>query len=630
MEQQERCANSFPSGAFPIFSRKGQKIMCAIAGFIDYREDARRFQGAYQEMLLRMGKRGPDERGQYLTENACLLHARLAVIDPENGKQPMCIQAGEREIVLVYNGELYNTADLRQELCRVGHVFKEHSDTEVLLHAYLEWGEQCVEKLNGIYAFAIWDAHSKKLFAARDRMGVKPFFYALIGGNFLFASEIKALLCHPLVQPEVDRQGLAELLLIGPGRTPGCGVFRHIRELKPGCSAVFSPEAGLCVHAYWALHAKPHVQSFPETVETVRELVSDAIRRQTVSDVPLCAFLSGGLDSSIISSLSGVEQTFSVSYRENEKYFQKSVFQPNSDDLYIRKMAEFLGIHHTNIELDTDALVDALFEAVQARDLPGMADVDSSLLLFCRQVKPHATVALSGECADELFGGYPWYRNAQLLEFDGFPWSQSTAYRAAFANPEIWQGLDPEEYVREKYLQTFAGMEYANADDKKEKRMRQMFKLNTEWFMQTLLDRKDRMSMYSSLEVRVPFCDHRLTEYLYNVPWVFKNHQGREKGLLRQAMEGVLPEEVLWRKKSPYPKTHHPDYLEKVSALLQQLLCEPNAPLFDIVNRKALEQLLQAKNETPWYGQLMTVPQTIAYFLQMHAWMKKYHVRILA
>jgi len=603
--------------------------MCGIAGFIDFDEDARRYVNAYGEMLNLLSRRGPDENGTYLSERACLLHTRLAVIDPENGKQPMREQTGEQEIVLVYNGELYNTEELRLELQLLGHHFKERSDTEVLLHAYLEWGEKCLDKLNGIYAFAIWDGNAQAMFAARDRMGVKPFFYTLIDGKLIFSSEIKALLCHPLVAPEIDRQGIAELLLIGPGRTPGYGVFRQIEELKPGHYAIFSQTGKLCVKPYWQLEAREHRQSFDGTVEVVRYLVKDAIRRQTVSDVPLCAFLSGGLDSSAVSVLSGVKQTFSVEYSENDKYFKKTAYQPDSDKKYIESMVSFLGIQHNNIVIGTDELVDALYEAVEARDLPGMADVDSSLLIFCRSVKKHATVVLSGECADELFGGYPWYRDDNLLNRNCFPWSQSVSYRASFANPDIWDGFDPVSYVQDKYTATINSAECSDEEAEKERRMKQMFKLNIDWFMQTLLDRKDRMSMYSGLEVRVPFCDHRLTKYLYNVPWEMKNYQGREKGLLRKALEGILPDDVLWRKKSPYPKTHHPDYLKKVSCLLRDILNDPNSPVLDVVNRKSLEKLLHnPDNEIPWYGQLMTVPQTIAYFVQMNIWMKKYNVRV--
>ena len=351
----------------------------------------------------------------------------------------------------------------------------------------------------------------------------------------------------------------------------------------------------------------------------------------------LCA-VSGGLDSSLISAIADDNftahgrqlQTFSVGYRDNRKYFHATKFQPGADAPYIRKMNEFLHARHHWITLDTPELVPALYAAVDARDLPGMADVDSSLLLFCREIRKTATVALSGECADEIFGGYPWYRDKTVRERYGFPWAQSTAYRVSFFKPEVFGGIDPAAYIDEGYRATLEQTSIRPGLDPLEQRMRQMFALNFNWFMQTLLDRKDRMSMYSGLEVRVPFCDYRIAEYLYSVPWEYKDYEGHEKGLLRQAMQGVLPTEVLWRKKSPYPKTWNPAYLNAVSAMLRGAMQDPDAPLLRIAKRAALEQLLTAaETATPWYGQLMTTPQTIAWFVQLNYWLQKYRVELV-
>lgn len=602
--------------------------MCAIAGLIDFNGDARRYRDTYDQMLRVMEHRGPDENGTYLSENACLVHARLSVVDIENGKQPMIRRVNGRDLSMVYNGELYNTEDIRGDLKALGHEFQERSDTEALLHSYMEWGENCVDHLNGIYAFAIWDSRTDTLFAARDRMGVKPFFYSTDGGQFVFGSELKVLLTRPNICPEIGMEGICELFLIGPGRTPGFGAFNGIKELRPGQSLTYS-QAGLKIKQYWKLTAESHNETFDETLEHTSYLLKDAIKRQTVSDVPLCSFLSGGLDSSAIAALSGVSKTFSVDYKENDKYFTPTVFQPNSDSQFIGIMTDFLGTTHTNIEVGTDELVDGLFEAVRARDLPGMADVDSSLLLFCRQVKQEATVALSGECADEIFGGYPWYRNEKVLNAPGFPWSQSTGYKAGFMRRELRESINPQEYVLTKCDNTLKETEGIAGESSQEKRMREMFRLNTDWFMQTLLDRKDRMSMWSGLEVRVPFCDHRIAQYLYNVPWEYKNYKEREKGLLRHALAGVLPDEILWRKKSPYPKTHHPQYLSRVSSLLRDVIASPSSPLLEIADKESLNNLLDGgENANPWYGQLMTVPQTIAYFLQLNYWLETYNVKI--
>ena len=355
--------------------------------------------------------------------------------------------------------------------------------------------------------------------------------------------------------------------------------------------------------------------------------------------MPVATFLSGGLDSSLISAVADAQfaargrtlQTFSVGYKDNKRYFHATKFQPGADAPFIRRMNEFLHAEHHWVTLDTPDLIPALYEAVEARDLPGMADVDASLLAFCQRIKPHATVALSGECADEIFGGYPWYRDPTIREKYGFPWAQSTAYRAGFIRPGVLDGIEPEEFVDAWYRKTLEETSVRPGLSSLEQRMRQMMNLNFTWFMQTLLDRKDRMSMYSGLEVRVPFCDHRIAEYLYSVPWEFKDYQGKEKGLLREAMEGVLPPEVLWRKKSPYPKTWNPDYLAAVSQELKNVLADPAAPLLGVIRADALETLLASgtDNPVPWYGQLMTTPQTIAWFLQFNHWLQTYKVELV-
>ncbi len=610
--------------------------MCSIAGMIDLKRDIRAFSDDFTAMQQVLRSRGPDQNGTYITDNAALLHNRLCVIDIDKGRQPMSALYGGQEYTIVYNGELYNTAEIQNQLKHSGFRFAGHSDTEVVLKSYIYWGEHCVEKLNGIFAFAIYEAGAKRLFLARDRMGVKPLFYTLQNGSLLFASELKGLLAHREVSARADRQALLEILLTGPGRTPGYGVFSGISELPPAYCGYFDKD-GLRLHNYWRLHPHEHTDSPKQTIEHVRYLVTDSITRQLISDVPLGTFLSGGLDSGIISSIAnrymserGEQlQTFSVSYKDNTKYFQASKFQPASDDDYIGKLRDYLGCKHHLITLDTDELVDALFAAVDARDLPGMADVDASLLLFCKAVKQHVDVALSGECADEIFGGYPWYRDPKIRETDGFPWAQSTAYRASFIKEEILDGTDPAAFIHDKYLHTVADTETLPDDNPTERRMRQMMRLNTDWFMQTLLDRKDRMSMYSALEVRVPFCDYRIAEYLYSVPWALKDYKHFEKGLLRQAMEGYLPAEILWRKKSPYPKTHNPAYLHAVQQRLQELLQNPDAPLLQIVKADRLRDLLHDDNAQPWYGQLMTTPQTIAYFLQINYWLEKYHVQLI-
>lgn len=611
--------------------------MCGIAGWLDRYTDLSQKQSVINSMVATMKSRGPDQEGVFLNSDntVCLMHRRLTVIDPQGGTQPMTKEDKHRKCTIVYNGELYNTKELTEQLTQAGYSFGTHSDTEVLLTAYLHWGEDCVEKLNGIFAFAIYEHATGKLFIARDRIGVKPFFYYYYKGGLVFGSEIKALLKCPKVKPVVDEQGLMDVFFIGPGRSLGQGIFKNVEELLPGECASYK-DGVLKKHKYFKLVAKPHIHNRDETIEYTRFLLKDAITRQLVSDVPLCTFLSGGLDSSIISAVSadyyrkngrGILTTYSVDYKDNEKYFEKSLFQPNSDSDFIKLISDFAGTNHKNVILDNHSLYYALYDSVKARDLPAMTDVDSSLLLFCKEVKKDFTVALSGECADELFGGYPWYHNKDILFEETFPWSRSVDIRRSV----LKKGLLPkgEEYVREKYLSTVKNVDKLPSDSKLEARMREMFVLNFNWFMQGLLDRKDRCSMYSGLEVRVPFCDYRLVEYAYNMPWSLKALNGREKGIIRTAVDGILPKEIVWRKKSPYPKTHNPIYFKLVADAMKKQL-KSKSPITYFLDENAINNIIENPEgiSSPWYGQLMRAPQILAYLLQIDFWMQYYNVEI--
>ncbi|MCI8284997.1 MAG: asparagine synthase (glutamine-hydrolyzing) [Firmicutes bacterium] len=469
--------------------------MCGIAGAFNF-EVGVKVEECLSGMLETMKRRGPDDAGIEVADGGILFHTRLIVIDAETGSQPMKLERGGEVYRIVYNGELYNTDELRSRLAAQGEYFMGHSDTEVLLRAYVCWGPECLKEFNGIFAFAVFHEREGKVFMARDRVGVKPFFYSLKDGTFVFASEIKTLLQYPGIEPVIDRNGVAELLLIGPGRTPGSGVFRDIKELRPGECAVFD-KSGLKTDRYWALKDRVHTDSFDDTVKRVRFLVEDAITRQLVSDVPVGTFLSGGLDSSIISSVAAEHfkkrgerlSTFSVTYRDHEKYFHTTRFQPSNDDVYIKKMVEYLDSDHHYFVIDNDILTEALYDAVNARDLPGMADVDSSLVLFCGEIKKHVTVALSGECADEIFGGYPWYRDEKIRMAYGFPWAQSTKMRSRFFADKLGD-FDAEAEVNSRYEASLAEVDKLAGLSDKEARLREMVHLNTYWFMQTLLDRK--------------------------------------------------------------------------------------------------------------------------------------------
>ncbi|MBM7571503.1 asparagine synthase (glutamine-hydrolyzing) [Aquibacillus albus] len=613
--------------------------MCGITGWIDFKRDLNKEIANIRKMSNAIQHRGPDEFNEWISSHVAFGHQRLIVVDPEGGKQPMKCVKDHLNYVLVYNGELYNTEDLRRELLTKGWTFDSHSDTEVLLKSYIEWGESSVEKLNGIFAYAIWDPKKEQLFMARDRLGVKPLFYTEKDGGLLFASELKSLLANDEIEPILDQEGLSEILALGPSRTPGHGVFKGINELRAAHVGIFDKN-GFRTRRYWNVISTAHTDDLEETADMVHYLLTDAVERQLVSDVPLGTFLSGGVDSSAITAIAsnylkrhGREKlsTFSIDYVDNDKYFKKSSFQPNSDKDFIWKMVDAYGTEHHNFVIDNKTLADLLKEAVEYRDLPGMADVDSSLLWFCRKTKEEVTVALSGECADEIFGGYPWFYREEDLNREGFPWIRSSEVRRSLLTDEWKQKLDLRGYMLKRYQETIDETPEYEGDNDIQRQRRQMFYLNMHWFMPTLLDRKDRMSMGASFEARVPFSDHRLVEYVWNIPWEMKTYRGNEKGILRKALEGLLPNEILYRKKSPYPKTHNPVYKNTVVAWMNEILEDPNARLFEIFDKEEIRKLVESEGkemEAPWFGQLMTGPQLLAHLGQIDHWLRAYDIKI--
>ena len=613
--------------------------MCGIAGFFNASENYQQKKEKWSCVLTSMHEclahRGNDEAGIYLSDMAGLSHARLSIRDIITGKQPILRQKDGNEYAIVYNGELYNTEELARDLKTYGYHFSTTSDTEVILYAYMQYGPDFVKKLNGIFAFAIWDDNAKKLLLYRDRVGIKPLFYAYLSGQLIFASEPKALFCFPGFIPELSFEGMREILSIGPARTPGNGIFKHVNEVLPGHYLIFCNDT-VSDRTYWDLFRTPHTDSYEKTVETVSFLIRDSVTRQMVSDVPVCTFLSGGIDSSIVTAIAcrylsergETLNTFSFDF--NDLYFKSNAFQPERDLPYVKIMLDHYHTNHTYLECDEKLLFSALKDAVDAKDFPGMTDVDSSLLYFCSLVKQHNKVALTGECADEIFGGYPWFYREDLLSRDGFPWSADMSVRTLFLKDSFIKDLDLSAYSYDCYQTSLRKAPHLPDETDIERKRYNIAYLNIKWFMQTLLDRMDRTSMYSGLEARVPFADHRIIEYVFNVPWEMKYQNGVEKALLRDACKDLLPQELLHRKKSPYPKTYHPGYEKLLIEEMKHILTQPDAPIKDFIDSRKLDTFLKAPTEygKPWFGQLMAGPQLLAYFIQINYWMEKYKLHL--
>lgn len=615
--------------------------MCGIAGFYhrekDYGENEMHYYLLLERMHQQLQRRGPDDAGVYLTRHCGLSHSRLSIIDISGGHQPMVRTAGGKTCAIVYNGELYNGDELRHMLKERGWTFETTCDTEVILVGFMEFGPEFVQKLNGIFAFAAFDSREEILYLFRDPMGVKPLFYTIQEGELIFASELKGILAHPWVKAEIDQKGFNEIFGIGPARSPGCGVLKGIYEVRPGEFLICRKE-GIQKNTYWKLESHPHTDSYERTIETVSFLVQDSIRRQMVSDVPICTFLSGGVDSSLVSAVCAAElgkqgkrlATFSFDFVGNQKNFKANAFQPSQDRPYVKQMAAYIGSKHTFLECDNKHQIEMLYDSVKAHDLPAMADVDSSMLYFCSQVSKTYKVTLTGECADEIFGGYPWFHKEECMKANLFPWTMDLSPRKELLSEEFLDYLQMDTYVSECYHRSVAETPRWEGDSPKEARRREIAYLNLKWFMQTLLNRMDRTSMYSGLEARVPFANTRIIQYVWNVPWQMKAKDGVVKNLLREAGRGLLPEEVLFRRKSPYPKTYDPRYEELLKQMVREIILDGSSPVLQFIDQRKMEEFLSKSSDygKPWYGQLMAGPQMLAYLLQVDEWMRRYQVQV--
>ena len=606
--------------------------MCGIAGWVDFERDLSTERAVIEAMTATMACRGPDAGGIWQAPHALIGHRRLAVVDIPGGVQPMTDGA----VVLTFSGEIYNFRELRHELTGFGHVFRTNSDTEVLLRSWLHWGSDCLTRLNGMFAFAIYDAGRREVVLARDRFGIKPLCYAVTGSGVLFGSEPKAVLAHPEFAAELDADGIAELFAQFGTRTPGHGVYRGLREVRPG-HLVTVTASGARSRAYWRLAARPHTDDVATTVATVRDLLADIVDRQLVADVPVAALLSGGLDSSALAALAagslrqdgrGTLASFSVDFPGSERDFRPNLLRPSHDEPFARQAAAHLGTAHQTIVLDAAELVAAQRVPMRAHDLPAAGDIYTSMYLLFRGLREHSTVALSGESADEVFGGYPWYHNDRLLALPTFPWD--TGSWAGLLRPEVAAAARIDERAAVRYSDAQAEVPRLDGEEPRQARIREVLYHGLTRWLPFLLDRKDRLSMAVGLEVRVPFCDHRLAEYVWNVPWEIKQIDGIEKGLLRRAVADLLPEPVLRRPKSIYPTSADPAYATAVHAKMRALLADPGAPLFQLIDHGALSEAYAADPSLPGRAGVQPSPLVSAAFLiDVNLWLAEYRVRLV-
>ncbi|MFW0784575.1 asparagine synthase (glutamine-hydrolyzing) [Gordonia sp. CPCC 206044] len=606
--------------------------MCGITGWVDYADNLANKRRILEEMTSTMSDRGPDDAGVYLDRHVGLGHRRLAIIDLPLGRQPMVVGTAAGDVVIVYSGETYNFGELRTELIARGHEFDTDSDTEVVLHGYLEWGTDVVDHLNGMYAFAIWDGRCEQLIMVRDRLGIKPFYFSRTADGVVFGSEPKAILANPLVSHRVGKDGLRELFAMT--KTPGWALWEDIHEVEPGTVMTVSRDT-MSTRTYWSLPERPHPDDTDATVAHVRSLLTDTVDRQLVADVPRCVLLSGGLDSSALTGLAaarlGAEgqrvHTYSVDFVAQEENFQPDEMRDTPDSPYVRDVAAHVRSMHRDVVLDPADLTDPDVRrtVIRARDIPaGLGDMDASLYLLFKAIRDESTVALSGESADEVFGGYRWFFDEEATSAETFPWlafdNTMTRSRYSMLTPELKSDLDIETYIADQYASARAAVPDVPGESAQERRMRVICNLHLTRFVRMLLDRKDRASMAVGLEVRVPFCDHRLVEYVYNTPWAMKTFDGQEKSLLRHATEHVLPRSVVNRTKSPYPSTQDVKYTQALQYQLADVAAERTHQVFDVVDHGAVRAMVAAdSHDVP--GDLRSQMDRV---LDLYHWIEMY------
>lgn len=602
--------------------------MCGIAGWVVF-DAAPPTTAVIAGMTATLARRGPDASGTWQDEHAALGHHRLAVLDPARGHQPMRLSTPRGDLVLTFGGEIYNFVALRNELRLRGHGFTTDTDTEVLLHGFLEWGEALPEKLEGMFAFGVWDSGRQCLTLVRDRLGVKPLYVSRRRDGVLFASEPKAILAHPDVTPVLDLEGLRRMLgyvLTLPG-----SVWSGIEEVEPG-SMLTVDRHGATRRRYWRLPDSAERDDVPTAVSKIRRLLEGVVQRQLVADVPVGVLLSGGLDSSTLAALAraGSDElplfTFSVDFAEADEEFMPDFERAAPDAPFVRTMVDHLGCHHTEVRLDGVTLDDPEVRrrAVAAYDVPpGFADRDRSMLLFFAQVREQVTVALSGESADELFGGYSWFHDERTTRADMFPWVTACLEAYGVAPQALAPGLSRRAelgpFLADEYATARAGVPWFQGEGLDERRHRVARQLHLTHELRVLLDRKDRLSMAAGLEVRVPYCDHRLVEYVFAAPWSHLTFDGREKSLLRAASGQLLPPAVKGRVKTAYPVLRTAATADRLRKQVRDLAEDRDHAVFALVDRTWLSRAGLTEGPLP-----LGVRNTCEWVLNVAVWLEQH------
>lgn len=536
-----------------------------------------------------------------------------------------------------FEGTIFNAKEIGQRLRNDGRAVGEDLES-ILLAAFHAYGPDMAKQLEGTFAFSIVDRQRETIWLFRDPIGVQTLYYTLQNGVLIYSSCLDKILKYPGMQAQIDREGLCELLGMGPARTPGKTPFKGIYELPPGSILKYSGR-GLQIQQYWKLRTLEHHEDEEQTIERTAELLERAIITQTdavtksMDGKDAAVLLSGGLDSSYVAAVyqkkkntQGKIYTYSLDFPESKEYFSPNEYQPELDRPYVDMMVRHLQSHHNYIWCGLQQQVEGLLPAMRNHDLPCMADIQSTLDYFCMEVGKEQKAILTGECADEIFGGYPWFHVPELMNQEGFAWSLDLKPRTDVLTADCNEKLHLNDYVMEQYLSACNDIAYLPNETEQDRTLRRNAYLTIQYFMQTLIRRTAVSARMAEITPLVPFADPQVVEYAYNIPWAFKKKDGVRKYILRQAAKPYLPEGVANRAKSPYPKNYHPSYMGMLMDKVKEMEEGP-CPIYEFVDKKAL--LATEEMDRPWFGQLMKKTQMIAYYLQVNAWLVEYNVNIV-
>ena len=594
--------------------------MCGINGFINYNYTKQQAKNIINKAQQNYASRKPVKI--YWQHNIGL------------GCNPFKYKYRGKTYVITYQGKLDNYTVLAQKLTKHKIKLSTTHEPELIVKLFALFGTKIFHQLYGNFAFAIYENTTKRLYLVRDQLGIKPLFYTYQNGKIAFASQIKALFVHPSITPTVNLDGLRELFGVCPARTPGKTVYKNINEIKPGEYACWQ-NGKLTTKTYFRLISRPHHDSTTVTMRKIKAMLTHTVQQQANSPERIGYMLSGGLDSSTLTALAASSdktlKTYSVDYVGNQENFKPTDFSPTRDNYYIDLVAKQYHVQHSYKVLNSSDLCYALHESLIARDYPSMADIDSSLLLFCRTLKNEIDVCFSGEFADEIFCGYPWFYRADTNQATTFPWAINLAVRENTVAKSLRTKLNIKDFVARSFDKAIAEVPLSPTDSPADRQMKTYSYLTMRWFGLNLLERGDRMSTRCGLEIRIPFADLNLVQYVYNIPWTMKNYGNQEKGILRAAVADLLPRDVIARKKCPYPKTVDPVYTALVEQHVRSLLADEEHPVWQIVDMDYVRQVLNdndTHNTRPWFGQLMQRPQYLAFIYQIALWLTEYHVQL--